>query len=121
MVVPSFLGNTVALANSNLLGFDCVCNNVMQILVGPSDWSEHSAGKDGIDRYHLHNLPASHFGPGVYELGVTAPSWTPTSHSQRRRSLKREDVLAVYVGQADNIRQRLQQYGQAGSHLEGSG
>lgn len=92
-----------------------------KILVGPSDWSEHSAGKDGIDRYHLHNLPASHFGPGVYELGVTAPSWTPTSHSQRRRSLKREDVLAVYVGQADNIRQRLQQYGQAGSHLEGSG
>ena len=28
--------------------------------------------------------------------------------------------MAVYVGQADNIRQRLQKYGQAGSHLEGS-
>ncbi|KAG0631666.1 hypothetical protein M758_1G270800 [Ceratodon purpureus] len=91
-----------------------------KILVGPSDWSEHAAGKDGIDRYHLHNLPASHFGPGVYELGVTAPSWSPTSHSQRTRALKREDVMAVYVGQADNIRLRLQKYGQAGSHLEGS-
>lgn len=93
---------------------------VMQILVGPSDWSEHAAGKDGIERYHLHNLPGAHFGPGVYELGVTAPSWSPTSHRQRARTLKREDVMAVYVGQADNIRLRLQKYGQAGSHLEGS-
>ncbi|XP_024372801.1 protein EFFECTOR OF TRANSCRIPTION 2 isoform X2 [Physcomitrium patens] len=91
-----------------------------KILIGPSDWSDYATGKIGIERCQVQNLPDFNLGPGVYELGVTAPSWVPTLHSKRPRSLRREDVIAVYVGQAVNIRQRLHKYGQTGAHLEGS-
>lgn len=93
---------------------------MLQILIGPSDWSDYATGKIGIERCQVQNLPDFNLGPGVYELGVTAPSWVPTLHSKRPRSLRREDVIAVYVGQAVNIRQRLHKYGQTGAHLEGS-
>lgn len=91
-----------------------------KILVGPEDWQNHTAGEDGSQRYRLHNLPASYFGPGVYELGLTQQ---PTTHDfnkqQQQRKLRRHAVVVVYLGQADNVRQRLQRYGQTGSHLEG--
>jgi hypothetical protein len=91
----------------------------MQILIGPSDWKEHAAGTESIGRYRIHNLPIDYFGPGVYELGVTVPAWLPTQHSQTLpRHLRHQDVITCYVGQAENIRQRLQRYGQAGAHLE---
>jgi len=95
----------------------------MQILVGPSDWREvQGARRNGTGRYYMQNLPASEFGPGVFELGVTAPAWSPAprEHSQRAQPLKREDVIPVYVGQAANIRQRLQKFGQAAALLEPS-
>jgi len=73
----------------------------------------------------------------VYELGVTAPSWLATSAAAAVRggasttntnaytnastpALRRRDVVVVYVGQADNIRKRLQEFGQPGAHLERS-
>uniref|UniRef100_A0A803RBZ1 Uncharacterized protein n=1 Tax=Cannabis sativa TaxID=3483 RepID=A0A803RBZ1_CANSA len=28
-----------------------------EILVGPSDWEDHSLGKEGAERYRVHNLP----------------------------------------------------------------
>jgi len=90
-----------------------------KILIGPSDWKEHAAGTEGIGRYQIHNLPIDYFGPGVYELGVTVPAWLPTQHSRTQsRHLRHQDVITCYVGQAENIRQRLQRYGQAGAHLE---
>ena len=93
----------------------------MQILMGPLDSTEQinsASRKDGSCKYHTHNLPAAQFGPGVYELGVTAPSWSQVPNSKRSRTLKTEDVIPVYIGQAANIRQRLQKYGQAGAQLE---
>ena len=46
----------------------------MQILMGPSKETDSTGMKDGTWKYHIHNLPVPHFGPGVYEIGVTAPS-----------------------------------------------
>ncbi|KAG0620663.1 hypothetical protein M758_4G233700 [Ceratodon purpureus] len=92
-----------------------------KILMGPLDSTEQinsASRKDGSCKYHTHNLPAAQFGPGVYELGVTAPSWSQVPNSKRSRTLKTEDVIPVYIGQAANIRQRLQKYGQAGAQLE---
>lgn len=97
---------------------------MMQILVGPSDSNEHlnSAGtngrEDGTSKYHMHNLPSSQSGPGVYELGVTAPSWSQAPDNHLTRTVKSEDVIPIYIGQGANIRQHLQKYGQAGAHLE---
>lgn len=119
--------------------------NLWQVLVGPLDWREHAAHKEGVERCRTQNLPAAHCnGPGVYELGVTAPSWLPTPAAAAPRrgasttttnttntttnantnastpALRRRDVVVVYVGQADNIRKRLQEFGQPGAHLERS-
>ena len=94
---------------------------MLQILVGPPDSTEHrnSAGKEGVGKFAIHNLPAAQIGPGVYELGVTAPSWSQASNKQlSTRPLKSENVMPVYIGQGANIRQRLQKYGQANAHLE---
>jgi hypothetical protein len=91
-----------------------------QILVGPSDWKEHASGKEGAQRFRACNLPTGHVGPGVYELGVTAPAWLPAQGGSRTSFIRPRDVIVVYVGHADNICQRLQRYGQAGAHLEGS-
>jgi GIY-YIG domain-containing protein len=77
--------------------------------VGPSDWDDHWFGKEGAHRYRIHNLPENF--PGLYELGIT-------NAGTRTRSDDLNDVLVVYLGQADNVRARLQHYGCTGSHLE---
>lgn len=86
-----------------------------EILIGPSDWENYSLGKDGSERYRIHNLPLSCSCPGIYELGV-APSVNSKGHDLRNLDPGR--IIVVYLGQADNVRTRLQQYGRAGSHLE---
>ncbi|KAH1105479.1 hypothetical protein J1N35_009247 [Gossypium stocksii] len=76
-------------------------------LICPHDWKN---GKGGAGTgYGLENLPKSS-GPGTYELAVCKlPS--------RDRHGKLEPDAVVYVGSAENIRARLQQYGRDGTHL----
>lgn len=78
-----------------------------QILIGPSDWENHLLNKDGAEKYRTQNLPNCSSCSGFYELGIVVSS--PKS---------RLKVIPVYVGQADNVRTRLQQYGRGGAHLE---
>lgn len=70
-------------------------------------------GKEGATRYRVHNLPKSS-GPGIYELGIAA------SHAKSGREVAKLDpqfIVVVYLGQADCVRTRLQQYGRSGAHL----
>ncbi|PRQ46810.1 putative transcription factor HRT family [Rosa chinensis] len=67
-------------------------------------------GKDGAERYRVQNLPGNE-SPGVYELGVAVPP------SGSGRGIKADQIVPVYVGQADSARTRLQQYGRTGAHL----
>lgn len=83
-----------------------------KVLVGPSDWEDHSAGKEGVQRYHTRNLPDNF--PGLYELGVARFCYDGV-RARRNRS---GAIVVVYLGQADNVRARLQQYGRTGSHLD---
>ncbi|XP_059633080.1 protein EFFECTOR OF TRANSCRIPTION 2 [Cornus florida] len=86
-----------------------------KILIGPSDWEDHKLGKEGAARYRVHNLPNCASCPGIYELGIAV------SHSRSGRTISKLDqnrIITVYVGQAENVRTRLQCYGQAGAHLE---
>ncbi|KAL6855965.1 hypothetical protein ACP4OV_018767 [Aristida adscensionis] len=83
-----------------------------KVLVGPSDWEDHSAGKEGVQRYRIRNLPDNF--PGLYELGVAGAS----GEGIRARRRDSRGVVVVYLGQADNVRARLQQYGRTGSHLD---
>eukprot|EP00258_Populus_trichocarpa_P043992 XP_024460011.1 protein EFFECTOR OF TRANSCRIPTION 2 [Populus trichocarpa] len=85
-----------------------------QLLIGPSDWQDYFLGKEGASRYRIHNLPTTS-GPGLYELGIAVPR----SGLSRRDGgkLVRDDIVVVYLGQADNVRTRLQQYGRSGAHL----
>lgn len=92
-----------------------MCMSILQVLVGPSDWEDYSLGKVGVERYRTHNLPADCACAGLYELGIIANS---TDESHKTRQLALSEVLVVYLGQADNVRTRLQQYGRAGSHLD---
>lgn len=72
-------------------------------------------GKEGAERYRTQNLPNWASCPGVYELGIA----TSRPRSGRgTRKLDRTSVIPVYLGQADNLRNRLQQYGRDGAHLE---
>eukprot|EP00897_Mesotaenium_endlicherianum_P001296 jgi/Mesen1/1194/ME000128S00168 len=89
------------------------------VLVGPTDWRDHSQGKEGAARYRLANLPGNYFGPGVYELGLMAMPEGEGGHGgkSRRRGVDGRQVVVVYVGQAENVRQRLQKHGQGRSHL----
>ncbi|XP_078149046.1 protein EFFECTOR OF TRANSCRIPTION 2-like [Carex rostrata] len=84
-----------------------------KILVGPSDWDDHWLGKEGASRYRIHNLPENF--PGLYELSIAKPG---TKAGTKTRSDDLKDVMVVYLGQADNVRARLQHYGRTGSHLE---
>ncbi|XP_020583664.1 protein EFFECTOR OF TRANSCRIPTION 2-like [Phalaenopsis equestris] len=86
-----------------------------EILIGPNDWKDHASGKDGVERYRIHNLPAASSCTGLYELGVAS---IPTTEGHRLRKLDWENVIVVYLGQADNVRTRLQEYGRSGSHLD---
>lgn len=87
--------------------------------MAPSDWKEQAAGRNGGDRFRYRNLPSPHAGAGIYELGITLPAWKTEDLLTETGSLKSEDIIIVYVGHADHIRNRLQRYGQAGAHLEG--
>ncbi|KAL3644340.1 hypothetical protein CASFOL_012272 [Castilleja foliolosa] len=85
-----------------------------KILIGPFDWESYSVAK-GAERYRTQNLPKLISCPGVYELGIAA------SRPHSRRETRKYDstfVVPVYIGQADNLRTRLQQYGRDGNHLE---
>ncbi|XP_043707573.1 protein EFFECTOR OF TRANSCRIPTION 2-like [Telopea speciosissima] len=95
-----------------------------KILIGPSDWENYSLGKEGIERYRIHNLPVSCSCPGLYELGIATYFTGYDDHGGDgggvRRNLRELDpdrIVVVYLGQADNVRTRLQHYGRAGSHL----
>ncbi|KAF0908354.1 hypothetical protein E2562_025035 [Oryza meyeriana var. granulata] len=83
-----------------------------KVLVGPTDWGDHAAGKEGVQRYRMLNLPENF--PGLYELGVARAS----VEGVRARRNGSGGVVVVYLGQADNVRARLQQYGRTGSHLD---
>ena len=83
-----------------------------QVLVGPSDWRDHAAGKEGVQRYRIRNLPDNF--PGLYELGVAGAA----DEGLRARRRDARGVVVVYLGQADSVRARLQQYGRSGSHLD---
>ncbi|KAL5717697.1 hypothetical protein ACHQM5_010670 [Ranunculus cassubicifolius] len=92
---------------------DSVFSN-WEILIGSSDWENHSLGIQGIQRYCIHNLPLNSSCPGLYELGVAA---IRTDLGRNIRKIDKDCVVVVYLGQADNVRTRLQHYGRAGSHL----
>ena len=68
-------------------------------------------GKEGVERYRTQNLPNWTSCPGVYELGVA-------QSGKETRKLDSASVIPVYLGQADKLRNRLQQYGRDGAHLE---
>ncbi|KAJ7973724.1 protein EFFECTOR OF TRANSCRIPTION 2, partial [Quillaja saponaria] len=87
-----------------------------KILVGPSDWEHYAKGKEGSERYRVHNLPKNS-GAGVYELGI-AVSRTGLGREVDKLDPKR--IVVVYLGEADNVRTRLQHYGRTGSHLGNS-
>ncbi|KAH9301479.1 hypothetical protein KI387_013062, partial [Taxus chinensis] len=87
------------------------------VLIGPSDWEDHHLGKEGSERYRVHNLPLSCSCPGLYELGIASPC---SVLGRKKRKIKCQDVIVVYLGQAENVRTRLQHYGRDGSHLEGN-
>ncbi|KAF7813916.1 protein EFFECTOR OF TRANSCRIPTION 2-like [Senna tora] len=87
-----------------------------KILIGPSDWEDYSKGKEGSAKYRIHNLPEKSV-PGVYELGIAV------FHSGLGRKINKLDpdhIVVVYLGEADNVRTRLQRYGRTGAHLGNS-
>lgn len=86
---------------------------LVQILVGPSDWKDYLQGKEGATRYRLQNLLKSS-GPGVYELGVAV---SQTGLGREIGKLDPGRIVVVYLGQADNVKTRLQHYGRTGAHL----
>ncbi|XP_011093698.1 protein EFFECTOR OF TRANSCRIPTION 2 [Sesamum indicum] len=86
-----------------------------KILIGAHDWQDHSMGKEGAEKYRTQNLPNWISCPGVYELGIATSR--PRSGREARK-LESSSVVPVYLGQADNLRTRLQQYGRDGAHLE---
>nr|XP_023906613.1 protein EFFECTOR OF TRANSCRIPTION 2-like [Quercus suber]POF18384.1 protein effector of transcription 2 [Quercus suber] len=87
-----------------------------KVLVGPSDWEDHSLGKEGAARYRVHNLPKNS-GPGIYELGIAV---SQAGLGREVGKLDPDRLVVVYLGQADNVRTRLQQYGRTGAHLGNS-
>ncbi|KAI5664667.1 hypothetical protein M9H77_23990 [Catharanthus roseus] len=86
-----------------------------KILIGPSDWEDHAQGKEGAERYRVGNLPNCSSCPGVYELGIVE-----SCHRSGREASKLDPnfIIPVYLGKSDNARNRLQQYGREGAHLE---
>ncbi|XLR65995.1 hypothetical protein S83_016667 [Arachis hypogaea] len=85
-----------------------------KILIGASDWEDHSKGKEGCARYRIHNLPEKAC-PGVYELGIAVSSRSDLGRQIYK--LAPECVVVTYLGETDNVRDRLQCYGRNGSHL----
>lgn len=89
-----------------------------KVLIGPSDWDDHSVGKEGAERYRVHNLPNCASCPGVYELGIAILNTKSGRETPSKKSKQQQGIIVVYLGQADNVRTRLQNYGREGSHLE---
>ncbi|MED6147635.1 hypothetical protein PIB30_045619 [Stylosanthes scabra] len=85
-----------------------------KILIGATDWEDHSKGKEGCLKYRIHNLPEKSC-PGVYELGIAASSSSGLGRGIYK--LAPERIVVAYLGETDNIRERLQHYGRDGSHL----
>ncbi|XVE70576.1 hypothetical protein DITRI_Ditri10aG0082700 [Diplodiscus trichospermus] len=84
-----------------------------KVLIGPNDWEDYSLGKEGVTRYRVENLPRSS-SSGLYELAIYR---TGSSSTDNPGKLDPDKVLVVYLGEADNVRTRLQQYGRTGAHL----
>ncbi|KAI4350726.1 hypothetical protein L6164_005152 [Bauhinia variegata] len=84
-----------------------------KILIGPCDWEDYSKGKEGSARYRIHNLPEKS-SAGVYELGIAV---THSRSGRKIKDLAPDEIVVVYLGQADNVRTRLQSYGRTGAHL----
>ncbi|XP_065850739.1 protein EFFECTOR OF TRANSCRIPTION 2-like isoform X2 [Euphorbia lathyris] len=84
-----------------------------QVLIGPSDWEDYAQGKEGAARYRVHSLP-SRSAPGLYELGVAV---SRSGFGRNVGKLDPDDIAVVYLGQAENVRSRLQRYGRCGAHL----
>lgn len=89
--------------------------SLWKVLIGPSDWEVHSNGKEGAERYRTQNLPNCTSCTGVYELGIAV--WRSKSRREAGR-LEPDSIIPVYLGKSDNVRNRLQQYGREGAHLE---
>ncbi|KAK9060801.1 hypothetical protein SSX86_021507 [Deinandra increscens subsp. villosa] len=87
-----------------------------KILIGASDWEDYLLNKEGTERYRTHNIPNCSSCPGLYELGIVI-SVTQTN-GKIISKLNPKNIIPVYLGQADNVRTRLQQYGRDGAHLE---
>ncbi|KAH6806556.1 hypothetical protein C2S51_031387 [Perilla frutescens var. frutescens] len=85
-----------------------------KIIIGDSDWKDHSSGKEGAERYRTQNLP-NYTSPGLYELGIATSA---VGGAKEPRKLNSSSVIPVYLGQADNVRARVQNYGRGGAHLE---
>ncbi|XP_050371225.1 protein EFFECTOR OF TRANSCRIPTION 2 isoform X2 [Argentina anserina] len=113
---PSMVSNVLTLVVQRLKREESKCTQLdshffdWKVIVGPCDWEDHSANKDGAERYRVHNLPSDE-SPGVYELGVAV---LPSGSG---RVIKADQIVPVYVGQADNVTTRLRQYGRTGAHL----
>ncbi|KAI3524710.1 hypothetical protein L1887_03373 [Cichorium endivia] len=63
-----------------------------------------------------HNLPNCSSCPGLYELGIAVS--LPKTESKNSTKLSSKRIIPVYLGQADNVRTRPQQYDREGPHLE---
>ena len=87
-----------------------------QVLIGPCDWEDHSQGKEGAERYRVHKLP-TRLDPGLYELGIAV---SRSGLGCEVGKIDPNDIVVVYLGQADNVRSRLQHYGRSGAHLGNS-
>ncbi|KAK1413866.1 hypothetical protein QVD17_29602 [Tagetes erecta] len=87
-----------------------------KVLIGACDWEDYLLNKEGAERYRTQNLPNCSSCPGVYELGIVV-SVTQTKEKVFSK-LSSKNVIPVYLGQADNVRTRLQRYGRDGAHLE---
>lgn len=66
-----------------------------------------------MSRYRLYNLPKCS-SPGLYELGIAV---YPSELGRDIGKLNPKKIVVVYLGQADDVRTRLQQYGRSGAHL----
>lgn len=87
-----------------------------EILIGDCDWEDYHLGKDGAQRYRIHNLPNGSSCPGLYELGITVVPKRHDGHKSRKHRSK--NIIVVYLGQTNNVRTRLQKYGRVGAHLD---
>ncbi|KAI3714588.1 hypothetical protein L6452_21545 [Arctium lappa] len=87
-----------------------------KILIEPSNWEDYLLNKEGAERYRTQNLPNCSSCPGVYELGIAVS--LPRTEGKSSSRVGSKSIIPVYLGQADNVRTRLQQYGRDGAHLE---